>query len=236
MLRVEGLSAGYRDLTVLRDVSLEVKDGEFVGLVGANAAGKTTFAKSITGLLRPSAGTVSWDGQPITALAASKRPELGLVMVPEGRSLFAYMTVRENLELGATNKRASENSARNIAKVFDLFPVLRERAKAPARTLSGGQQQMLAIGRALMAEPRLLILDEPSVGLSPKIVGEIYALLAVIFSEGTSILLIEQDVNQCLKAAQRAYVMAQGQIVLRGDARTLLKDDSVRRTYLGLVN
>jgi branched-chain amino acid transport system ATP-binding protein len=236
MLSVEGLTAGYHDLTVLRGISLEVKDGEFVGLVGANAAGKTTFAKSITGLLRPSAGTVSWAGQPITALAANKRPELGLVMVPEGRSLFPYMTVRENLELGATNKRASDNAARNIEKVFDLFPVLQEKAKVPARTLSGGQQQMLAIGRALMAEPRLLILDEPSVGLSPKIVSEIYALLDVIFSEGTSILLIDQDVNQCLKVVQRAYVMAQGRIVLRGDAQTLLTDDSVRRTYLGLLD
>jgi branched-chain amino acid transport system ATP-binding protein len=177
---------------------------------------------------------VTWDEKAITELAANRRPELGLVMVPEGRSLFGFMTVRENLELGAMNPRAQVNAKRNIERIFDQFPILRERGAAQARTLSGGQQQMLAIGRALMAEPRLLVLDEPSVGLSPKIVGEVYALLRQIFDNGTSILLIEQDVNQCLQAVQRAYVMAQGQIVLHGDAQTLLGDDAVRRTYLGL--
>lgn len=234
MLKVKDLTAGYRDLVVLRQVSLEVKEGEFVGLVGANAAGKTTLAKAITGLLESDAGEVAWDGTPITGLAACRRPELGLVMVPEGRSLFGYMTVRENLELGATNPRAKAQAKRNIEKIFDLFAILRERMSAPARTLSGGQQQMLAIGRALMADPRLLVLDEPSVGLAPKIVGEIYELLAHIFRENTSILLIEQDVSRCLKAVQRAYVMAQGVIVLEGPKEALLGNDSVRRTYLGM--
>ncbi len=234
MLGVRELTVGYRDLVVLREVSLQVKDGEFVGLIGANAAGKTTLAKAITGLLRPSAGQVLWDGTLITELAPNRRPELGLVMVPEGRSLFGYMTVRENLELGATNPRARAQAKRNTEKIFDLFPVLRERVALPARALSGGQQQMLAIGRALMADPRLLVLDEPSVGLAPKVVGEIYKLLDRIYREHTSIFLIEQDVSRCLKAVQRAYVMAQGRIVLEGEPGALLGNDAVRRTYLGL--
>jgi branched-chain amino acid transport system ATP-binding protein len=234
MLAVQNLIAGYRDLVVLRGVSIDVNDGEFVGLVGANAAGKTTLAKTITGLLKSTSGQVTWDGKSVTDMAPHRRPELGLVMVPEGRSLFAYMTVRENLELGATNARAKANAKRNLEKIFDLFSVLRQREGAEARTLSGGQQQMLAIGRALMADPRLLVLDEPSVGLAPKIVSEIYQLLERVFREKTAILLIEQDVSRCLKAVQRAYVMAQGAIVLEGGPESLLGNDSVRKTYLGM--
>lgn len=234
MLSAVGLTAGYKDLVVLKQVSIDVGEKEFVGLIGANAAGKTTLAKALTGLLKPAAGRVLWGGEPITNLAPNLRPRLGLVMVPEGRSLFGYMTVRENLELGATNERARAGAKRNLEKIFDLFKILRERENAQARTLSGGQQQMVAIGRALMAEPKLLVLDEPSVGLAPKVVGEIYEMLHLIFQGDTSILLIEQDVNQCLKAVQRAYVMAQGEIVLHGTPQTLMSDDSVRRTYLGL--
>lgn len=233
MLQVIGLHAGYKDLVALRDVSLEVGEGEFVGIVGANAAGKTTLARAITGLIRPLSGEIRWEGRGITSVAPHRRPELGLTMVPEGRALFGFMTVRENLELGATNHRAHSILRTNIERVFDLFPVLRERRNLPARSLSGGQQQMLALARALMAEPRLLILDEPSVGLAPKIVGEIYELLHEIFQGKTSILLIEQDVSRCLKAVQRAYVIAQGRVVLKGSSDALLRSDAVRRAYLG---
>jgi branched-chain amino acid transport system ATP-binding protein len=234
MLEVVGLSAGYGDVVALREVALAVRDGEFVGVVGANAAGKSTLARAITGLVAPWSGEIRWEGRPINAVPAHRRPELGLAMVPEGRALFGFMTVRENLELGATNPRARERISTNLEQMFELFPILRERAEVPARSLSGGQQQMVALARALMAEPRLLILDEPSVGLAPKIVGEIYDLLHKIFQGRTSILLIEQDVRRCLRAVQRAYVMAQGRVVLEGSAEELANSDEVRRAYLGL--
>jgi len=234
MLAVNLLCAGYRDLIVLHDVSLSVGEGEAVGLVGANAAGKTTLARALTGLVRPVGGEIFWDGVAIRDLPAYRRPALGLVMVPEGRSLFGFMSVRENLEMGASNSRGRANAKRSLELVMDLFPVLGERINTTARKLSGGQQQMLAVGRALMACPRLLILDEPSVGLGPKIVAEIYQLLSRVFRENISILLIEQDVRRCLSIVQRAYVIAQGRIVMEGSAETLLGSDDVRRTYLGL--
>lgn len=234
MLEVVGLSAGYGDVVALREVSLAIRDGEFVGVVGANAAGKTTLARAITGLITPWHGEVRWEGRSIDIVPAHRRPELGVSMVPEGRALFGFMTVRENLELGATNRRARERMKANLERMFELFPILRERADVPARSLSGGQQQMVAVARALMAEPRLLILDEPSVGLAPKIVSEIYGLLHRIFEGQTSILLIEQDVRRCLKAVQRAYVLAQGRVVLEGDAQDLVNSPEVRRAYLGL--
>ena len=234
MLEIKNLTAGYGELITLRQISIHIKEKEFVGVVGANAAGKTTLSKAISGLLPAISGEIFWYGQNITKLIPSKRPDLGLVMVPEGRNLFGYMTVEENLELGATNIRAKSHLKKNLAKVYDLFEILSSRRKIQARALSGGQQQMLAIGRALMAEPLLLILDEPSVGLAPMIVAEIYVLLKKIFNENTSILLIEQDVTRCLNAVQRAYVMSQGRIVIEGQSSDLINNQSIRETYLGM--
>ena len=234
MLEIKNLTAGYGELIALRQISIHIKEKEFVGVVGANAAGKTTLSKAISGLLPVISGEIFWYGQNITKLIPSKRPDLGLVMVPEGRNLFGYMTVEENLELGATNIRAKSQLNKNLAKVYDLFEILSSRRKIQARALSGGQQQMLAIGRALMAEPLLLILDEPSVGLAPMIVAEIYVLLKKIFNENTSILLIERDVTRCLNSVQRAYVMSQGRIVIEGQSSDLINNQSIRETYLGM--
>jgi branched-chain amino acid transport system ATP-binding protein len=233
MLEVKNLSSGYGDLTVLRDVSFTMDEGEFMGIVGANAAGKTTLARALAGVLPVTGGDILWDGQSLRGIPAHRRPEAGLMMVPEGRALFPFMTVRENLEIGATNPRGWPNFSRNLERVFDLFPILRQRADAQARMLSGGQQQMLAIGRALMGEPRLLILDEPSVGLAPVVVQEIYGLLHRVFREKTAILLIEQDVRQCLKAVDRAIVIANGRIVLSGSAAEIRDSDEIRRAYMG---
>ena len=234
MLEINNLTAGYGELIVLRQISIHIKEKEFVGIVGANAAGKTTLSTAIAGILPAISGEIFWNSQNITQLIPSKRPDLGLVMVPEGRNLFGYMTVEENLELGATNVRARSHLKKNLSKVYDLFEILSSRRKIQARALSGGQQQMLAIGRALMAEPLLLILDEPSVGLAPMIVAEIYILLKKIFNENTSILLIEQDVTRCLNAVHRAYVMSQGCIAIEGQSSELINNQSIRETYLGM--
>ncbi len=234
MLDIRHLTAGYGDLTVLRDVSMSIAEGEFVGVVGSNAAGKTTLAKVLCGLLPVQSGEVVWDGVPISRLPPHRRPELGLTMVPEGRALFPFMTVRENLELGATNARGRPLLRRNLENVFDLFPMLYEKAGLPARSLSGGQQQMLAIGRALMGEPRLLILDEPSVGLAPVVVQGIYNVLKDVLQGRAAVLLIEQDVRQCLKVVSRALVIANGRVVLSGSSAEILNSSEVRRAYLGL--
>lgn len=234
MLEVTDLSSGYGDLIVLRDISFSMDEGEFVGIVGANAAGKTTLARVLAGLLPITRGDIKWDGKSLRGVPAHRRPEAGLMMVPEGRALFPFMTVRENLEIGATNPRGQVHLSRNLDRVLDLFPILRQKADAPARSLSGGQQQMLAIGRALMGEPRLLILDEPSVGLAPVVVQEIYDLLHRAFREETAILLIEQDVRQCLKAVERAIVIANGRAVLSGSPDEIRNSDEVRRAYMGL--
>ena len=234
MLEARNLTAGYGDLTVLREVSLGIGEGEFVGVIGANASGKTTLAKCLCGLLPLQGGEILWDGKPISGLPVHQRPELGLMMVPEGRALFPFMTVAENLELGATNPRGAGMRRENLDKVYDLFPILRDKAAEPARSLSGGQQQMLAIGRALMGEPRLLILDEPSVGLAPVVVQEIYRLLTEVLRGRTAVLLIEQDVKQCLEVVSRAVVMANGQVALTGSAEEILSSDEVRRAYMGI--
>ena len=235
MLEVQDLSVAYGDVHVLHGVSLRVGQGEIVSLVGANGAGKTTTLRAVSGLLPALDGNVTFDGQPITGLAPSRIVERGLAHVPEGRQLFTNMTVRENLEMGAYLPRAKSAMASTLTWVTGLFPRLGERGEQLAGTLSGGEQQMLAIGRALMSRPRLLILDEPSLGLAPIMVKAIFDAVTRINKEGTTVLLVEQNLVQSLRLSHRGYVLETGRIVLEGPYETLLADDRVRRSYLGLT-
>ena len=234
MLRLEGVDAFYGDLQALFDVSFEVRDKEIVALVGANAAGKTTSIRVVSGLVTPRGGRVLFDGADLASVAAHRRVELGIVQVPEGRRLFPFMTVRENLLLGAHTERARAERDRTFAYVLSLFPVLGERAHQLAGSLSGGEQQMCAIGRALMARPRLLMLDEPTLGLAPVLVGRIFETVRTINADGVTILLVEQNVRQALTLAHRACVLESGRLVLDGPARELLGDERLKRAYLGL--
>ena len=234
MLEVEGLEARYGDVTALWGVSLAVERGEVVALIGPNGAGKTTLLRAVAGLHRPSAGRVLLDGEPVHTLTAHAIVERGVVMVPEGRRLFGGMPVIENLEVGAYAARARRARAETLRFVFDVFPILRDRRDQVAATLSGGQQQMLAIGRALMGRPRLLLLDEPSLGLAPLVVPQIFAVLGRIRREqGVTILLVEQNARLALELADHAYVMERGRSVLAGRASELLGDPQVRQAYLG---
>lgn len=235
MLRVSDLKAGYGHATVLHGVDLSVDRGEIVALIGSNGAGKSTLLKTLVGLVPSTGGTVAFEGTE----APNRRPERlvgrGVALVPEGRLLFGPMTVRENLELGAygsSNQRGPALTAA-LSRVNALFPVLAERASQPAETLSGGEQQMLAVGRALMSGPRLLLLDEPSLGLAPKVITEIFSALDVLKAEGVTMLLVEQDARAALKHSDRGYVMRTGRIVLEGTATQLLADENVRTIYLG---
>ena len=232
MLRLERVSAAYGRIQALRDVSLEVPAGSVVALLGANGAGKTTTLRVISGLLRPTAGAVYFDGRRIDRLPPEAIVRLGVAHVPEGRQVFADLTVGENLILGAYARRDRRNISADLERVFNLFPVLRERRKQLAGTLSGGEQQMLAIGRALMARPRLLLLDEPSLGLAPMVVREIFRTVRRINAEGTTVLLVEQDASRALQVAQTAYVLQTGQVVLWGPAGALRQNEAVRRSYL----
>ena len=232
MLVLDGIAAGYRGLRILQDVSVEVGEGEVVALIGANGAGKTTALRTISGLLRPMAGTITVDGEPVTRLGPHEVVRRGLVHVPEGRELFGELTVRENLEMGAyAHGRAKRELS--LREVHDMFPVLAERGRQTAHTLSGGQQQMLAIARALMARPRLLMLDEPSLGLAPKLVAEMFGTLERIRQTGITVLIVEQNVVQTLKLADRAYVLESGSIAAQGSSDKLLDDPRVRAAYLG---
>jgi branched-chain amino acid transport system ATP-binding protein len=233
MLEVKGLVAGYGLTRVLHGVDLAVSAGEAVAVLGANGAGKTTLNMAISGLVRPRAGEIRFEGARIDGLAPPAIAARGLVQVPEGRKIFPNLSVRENLELGSY-RRARGNRARNIERVFATFPRLRERTRQAAGTLSGGEQQMLAIGRGLMAEPRLLILDEPSLGLSPLLVEEMFALIRRLHADGLAIMLMEQNVAQSLEIADRAYVLENGAFVLQGAAGALREDPALRRAYLGL--
>lgn len=233
MLRVEGVQAGYGNIPVLRGIDLEVGEGELVTLVGGNGAGKTTTLRVISGLLRPWAGTVSLNGMRIDRLRPHEIVSLGLVHVPEGRRLFPRMTVMENLELGARRAEGGRRKAENLRRVFSLFPVLEERKGQLAGTLSGGEQQMLAIARGLMAAPRILMLDEPSQGLAPLLVRRIFEAIEEINREGTTILLVEQNVQHALRLAQRGYVLENGRIVLHGRGPELLEHAHLKRAYLG---
>ena len=234
MLRLEGVDAFYGDLQALFGVSFEVRDKEIVALVGANAAGKTTSIRVVSGLVAPRGGRVLFDGADLASVPAHRRVELGIVQVPEGRRLFPFMTVRENLLLGAHTERARAEKERTLQYVLALFPVLGERAGQLAGSLSGGEQQMCAIGRALMARPRLLMLDEPTLGLAPVLVGRIFETVRTINADGVTILLVEQNVRQALTLAHRACVLESGRLVLSGPARELLGDERLKRAYLGL--
>jgi len=233
MLEVQDLVAGYGLTRVLEGVSLTVGRGEVVAVLGANGAGKTTLNMAISGLVRPRAGRILFEGRTISGLRPAAIMEQGLIQVPEGRKIFPNLSVRENLELGSY-RRARGNRARNMARVFDTFPRLRERTTQAAGTLSGGEQQMLAIGRGLMAEPRLLILDEPSLGLSPLLVEEMFTLIRRLHADGLSIMLVEQNVAQSLDIADRAYVLEHGGFALAGPAATVREDPALKRAYLGL--
>ncbi|MBX5493673.1 MAG: ABC transporter ATP-binding protein [Chloroflexi bacterium] len=234
LLRVDGLSAGYGDILVLQQVSLDVRAGEIVALIGSNGAGKTTLLRTLAGLLPTMAGAVWLGDTPITHQRAYERVRCGLVMVPEGRRLFAAMTVRQNLLLGAYQREDRAAIARDLARVYALFPRLREREHQLAGTLSGGEQQMCAIGRGLMAAPRLLMIDELSLGLAPVAVDALLAALLEIRAQGTTILLVEQDVQVALTTADRAYVLETGRVSLSGLASELLASPAVRRAYLGI--
>jgi len=233
-LSVERIEVRYGDALALCDVSFDVQQGEIVSLVGANGAGKTTALKAISGLLKPRSGQILFAGDRLNDLLPHSIVNLGIVQIPEGRQLFPYMTVLENLELGSYTPEARKRLDDSLGQVFELFPLLKERKSQLAGTLSGGEQQMLAIGRGLMAMPRLLMLDEPSLGLAPMLVKSIFAAIEVINRQGTTILLVEQDVQKSLALARRGYVMENGRITLQGEAKDLLSNEHLRRAYLGI--
>jgi branched-chain amino acid transport system ATP-binding protein len=233
VLVIDGLSAGYHGLQILHEVDLRVDAGEIIALVGANGAGKTTTLRAISGMVRPSGGTITFDGKRADGVRTAELVRRGLVQVPEGRALFGPLTVEENLVMGGwTQKSQSVGAA--LSEVFDLFPILADRRRQAAETLSGGQQQMLAIGRALMARPKLLMLDEPSTGLSPKLTWAVLEAVRAIRERGVAVLLVEQNAAQALRMSDRAYVMESGSCVLSGAGPELAEDDRVRAAYLGL--
>ena len=233
MLTLEGVAARYGRITVLDGVSLEVGAAEFVCLIGANGAGKTTTLKTISGLVRAAAGRILFDGQEIQGLPPQEILRRGIAHCPEGRRVFPHMTVWENLEMGAYVRRDTGQVTADLERVFTHFPILAERHRQPAGTLSGGEQQMLAIGRALMARPRLILFDEPSLGLAPTLVEAVFQMIVGIQREGTTVLMVEQNAWMALQIATRAYVMETGRITLEGPARALLDNERVKRAYLG---
>ncbi len=234
-LRVRALESGYGRVSVLRGIDIEVRSGELVTVIGANGAGKSTLLKTIVGFVSATGGTVTLDDADLTKTTPERAVSAGISLVPEGRMLFGPMSVRENLVLGAFSQegRGKASLDEDLERVYGLFPVLMERAEQTAETLSGGEQQMLAVGRALMSKPRVLLLDEPSLGLAPKVIAEIFSALDGLRAEGLTILLVEQDAKLALKHADRGYVMRTGEVVLAGDAEELLADDDVRLIYLG---
>ena len=233
MLRLESVSAGYGRVGVLSEVSMEVHEGDFVCLVGANGAGKTTTLKTISGLLRPSAGRIVFDGQDIGGRKPQDILRLGIAHCPEGRRVFPHLTVQENLAMGAYVRRDAAAVAADLERVLAHFPVLAERRRQAAGTLSGGEQQMLAIGRALMARPRLIMFDEPSLGLAPTVIETTFRIIGEIQKDGTTVFMVEQNAYMALRMATRAYVMETGRITLEGPARALLDDEHVKKAYLG---
>jgi branched-chain amino acid transport system ATP-binding protein len=235
MLEVRGVAADYGDVRAVWDISLEVQSGEIVTLIGPNGAGKTTLMHTIAGLHKPSAGEVLFENLPLHTLAAHQIVERGVILVPEGRHIFASMRVIENLEVGAFTPKARRERAASFRRVFEIFPILAERRNQVAGTLSGGQQQMLAIGRALMGLPRMLMLDEPSLGLAPLVVRDIFGVLRAINQQGVTIVLVEQNARMALQLANRGYILEQGRVVGAGTGAELLADVGVQRAYLGHV-
>lgn len=234
MLKIEKLNFSYGDLKVLWDIDLEVHDGEIVTVVGSNGAGKSTTLKNISRLEQPASGTITFQGKLLNELQSHEVVELGIVQVPEGRKIFPEMTVLENLRMGSFIKSARKDRDANIDRVFSLFPRLKEREKQLGGTMSGGEQQMLAIGRGLMTNPKLLLLDEPSLGLSPLLVKNIFEIIKEINRQGVTILLVEQNVYQSLRIANRAYVLETGRVVLSGSGEELLANDHVKKAFLGM--
>jgi branched-chain amino acid transport system ATP-binding protein len=234
LLEVKDLSLAYGDVQVLFGVSLEVHEGEIVTLLGSNGAGKTTTLRAISGLRPARGGDIRYRGESLLGIPASRRAEVGIALVPEGRELWPGLTVRENLELGAYTKGARARSGKNIDRIFELFPRLKERHAQLAGSLSGGEQQMCAIGRAMMSEPKLLMLDEPSLGLAPILVDQMFAIVRTLHSTGITVLLVEQNLQKALEIAQRGYVIETGTVKLQGSSSELLGDPAIRQAYLGL--
>ena len=233
-LQVHRLSAGYGDLTVIRDIDLEVDEGGFVVLIGANGAGKSTLLRTISGLIDPSQGEIHLMGQRIDHLRPHQVVEMGFVQAPEGKQLFLEMTVQDNLLVGSYHRRARKSRTETLEQVYELFPILSERRYSFARTLSGGEQQMLAVGRALMAQPRILALDEPSLGLAPILVDRVFDTIKQIWEIGLTILLVEQNVQLALEMAEHGYVLENGRIALDGRGQDLLRNEHLKTHYLGI--
>ena len=233
MLEVKELQVYYGMIQALKDVSFEVNQGEVIALIGANGAGKTTTLHTVTGLLPAKHGSIVFEGTDITKMPAHKIVEMGIAHVPEGRRVFAQLSVYENLIMGAYTRKDKKEIADNLENVYKRFPRLRERKTQRAGTLSGGEQQMLAMGRALMSNPKMIVMDEPSMGLSPIFVNEIFDIIEKVSASGTTVLLVEQNAKKALSIADRAYVLETGKIVLSGDAKVLMNDDSIKKAYLG---
>ncbi len=233
LLKIENLSVFYGVIEAIKNISFEVNEGEIIALIGANGAGKTTILHTISGLVPAKSGSITFDGKEITKLPAHKIVKMGIAQVPEGRRIFAQLSVYENLKLGAFTRNNPAESAETLEMVYTRFPRLKERRNQIAGTLSGGEQQMLAMGRALMSKPRIMLLDEPSMGLSPILVSEIFDIIKSINQSGTTVLLVEQNAKKALSIANHAYVLETGKIVLGGKASDLINDEGVRKAYLG---
>ncbi|MBR6666146.1 MAG: ABC transporter ATP-binding protein [Lachnospiraceae bacterium] len=233
MLEVKGLQVYYGVIQALKDISFEVNQGEVIALIGANGAGKTTTLHTLTGLLPAKQGSIVFEGKDITKMPAHKIVEMGIAHVPEGRRVFSQLSVYENLIMGAFTRKDKKEIAENLENVYKRFPRLQERKNQRAGTLSGGEQQMLAMGRALMSNPKMIVMDEPSMGLSPIFVNEIFDIIEKVSASGTTVLLVEQNAKKALSIADRAYVLETGNIVLSGDAKELMNDDSIKKAYLG---
>ncbi len=233
-LKINNINVAYGDIQVLFDVSLHIEKGEVVSIIGANGAGKTTTLKTISGLLHPSKGSIIFNDETIDNLSPEKIVEKGIIHVPEGRKLFPFMSVEENLEMGSYNSRAYDKRFETMEEIFELFPRLKERRKQMAGTLSGGERQMVAVGRGLMAKPDILMFDEPSLGLAPVIIKNIMNIVKTIADSGTTIILVEQNIHVSLSISNRAYVLEQGYVVNSGDAKQLLNDPSVKKAFLGI--
>lgn len=234
LLTVKNLNAGYGDIKVIKNLSLEVNEGEVVSIVGANGAGKTTLLKTISGIITPDSGEISIGDQRIDKMPTHQITDLGIIHVPEGRRIFPFFTVYENLLVGSSLPRTIKARKENLEHVFELLPRLAERKTQIGKTLSGGEQQMLAIGRALMGMPRILMLDEPSLGLSPILVSTVFEIISKISSEGITVMLVEQNVKQALKLSQRAYVLQNGMVSLEGTSEEIINNPQVKKAYLGL--
>ena len=233
MLEVKDIEVYYGMIQALKGISFEVNEGEVIALIGANGAGKTTTLHTITGLLSPKKGSVLFEGQDITKVPAHKIVSLGMAHLPEGRRVFAELSVYQNLKMGAYTRKDKDEIAKTLEMVYKRFPRLEERKNQLAGTLSGGEQQMLAMGRALMSHPKIIVMDEPSMGLSPILVNEIFDIIKEVSASGTTVLLVEQNAKKALSIADRAYVLETGKIVLEGDAKELMNDDSIKKAYLG---